>query len=37
MASALACLDAAVDVWARQGGTHRIEDLYDAAVAAVRG
>jgi AcrR family transcriptional regulator len=37
VASALACLDAAVDAWGRRGGQGRSEDLYDQAVAAVRG
>jgi AcrR family transcriptional regulator len=36
VASALACLDAALDAWGRRGGEGRIEDLYDQAVAAVR-
>lgn len=37
VSSALACLDVAVEAWTRGGGESSIEDLYDAAVAAVRG
>ncbi len=36
VASALACLDTATEMWIRRDGDGRIEDLYDEAVAAVR-
>lgn len=36
VASALACLDAAIDAWTLDGATRPVEDYYDAAVAAVR-
>lgn len=36
VASALACLDAAVEAWALRGGEGDVEALYDQAVAAVR-
>ena len=35
-ASAIACLHAAMEQWAHDGGRDEILDLYDAAVAAVR-
>ena len=35
--AALACLDAATAGWVRLGGTRSAEDLFDEAVAAVRG
>ncbi|MFI5493842.1 TetR family transcriptional regulator [Actinoplanes sp. NPDC051859] len=37
VSSALACLDVAIEAWLRGGATGSIEDLYDDAVAAVRG
>lgn len=37
VASALSCLDAALDAWVGRDGAGRVEDLYDQAVAAVRG
>lgn len=37
VAGALACLDTATEMWIRRDGRGRIEDLYDQAVAAVRG
>ncbi|MEV6600825.1 TetR family transcriptional regulator [Actinoplanes sp. NPDC051346] len=37
VSSALACLDVAIEAWLRGGATNSIEDLYDVAVAAVRG
>ncbi len=37
VAAALACLDTATEMWIRRDGEGRIEDLYDEAVAAVRG
>lgn len=36
IASALACLDTAVDAWRESNGTIDIEQLFDQAVAAVR-
>ncbi|PQP19513.1 TetR family transcriptional regulator [Rhodococcus opacus] len=35
-ASAIACLHAAMEQWARDGGREEVLDLYDAAVAAIR-
>jgi AcrR family transcriptional regulator len=37
IAAALACLDAAIDAWRESGGRKDVEQLYDEAVAAVRG
>lgn len=37
VSSALACLNIAVDEWARTGGTQPIGDLLDTALTAVRG
>ncbi len=37
VSAALACLDTATEMWIRRDGRGRIEDLYDEAVAAVRG
>ncbi len=37
VSSALACLNVAVDEWARTGGTKPIGDLLDTALTAVRG
>lgn len=37
IAAAIACLDTAGEAWARSGGTLDLADLYDRAVAAVRG
>ena len=37
VSAALACLDTATELWIRRDGAGRIEDLYDEAVAAVRG
>ncbi|MFI5938000.1 TetR family transcriptional regulator [Actinoplanes sp. NPDC051494] len=37
VASALACLDAAVEAWIKDGGARPVEEFYDRAVAAVRG
>jgi AcrR family transcriptional regulator len=37
IAAALACLDTAVEAWRESGGTADPVDLFDAAVAAVRG
>lgn len=37
IAAALACLDTAVDAWRASGGTQDVEQLFDRAVAAVRG
>lgn len=37
VASALACLDAASEAWTATDGTNQLADLYDQAVAAVRG
>ncbi|MBK3576348.1 TetR family transcriptional regulator [Streptomyces sp. MBT65] len=37
VSSALACLNVAVDEWARAGGTQPIDDLLDTALTAVRG
>jgi AcrR family transcriptional regulator len=37
VACALTCLDAATEAWVRTGGEADIEQLYDQAVAAVRG
>jgi AcrR family transcriptional regulator len=36
VSAALACLDAATEIWVRRGGGTSIEDLYDAAIAAIR-
>jgi len=36
VASALACLDTAVEAWRESGGRADLEELYDEAVAAVR-
>jgi len=37
VASAIACLDVAGELWVRGNGTGSLADLYDEAVAAVRG
>ncbi|GII32907.1 TetR/AcrR family transcriptional regulator [Planotetraspora mira] len=37
VAAALACLDVAVDEWTRSGGEKPLDELLDAAIAAVRG
>ena len=37
VASAIACLDAAGEIWTRGNGVARLADLYDEAVRAVRG
>jgi AcrR family transcriptional regulator len=37
VSAALACLNNAVDEWARGGGTEPVDRLVDAAIAAVRG
>ncbi|MFG1608113.1 TetR/AcrR family transcriptional regulator [Actinoplanes sp. NPDC049265] len=37
VAAALSCLDVAVEEWVRRGGSTPLPDLYERAVAAVRG
>ena len=37
VASAIACLDVAGERWVRSNGAESLPDLYDQAVAAVRG
>lgn len=37
VASAIACLDVAGEIWVRGNGTQKLADLYDEAVASVRG
>lgn len=37
VASAIACLDVAGEIWVRGNGTQNLADLYDEAVASVRG
>ncbi|MFI5841395.1 TetR family transcriptional regulator [Catenuloplanes sp. NPDC051500] len=37
VAAALSCLDVAVEVWVRQDGQPPLRDLYERAVATVRG
>lgn len=37
VAAALACLDTAVEAWHESGGEADLDDLFDQAVAAVRG
>lgn len=37
VASAIACLDVAGEIWVRGGGVDSLAELYDKAVAAVRG
>jgi len=37
VSAALACLTTAVTEWTRSGGTKRVDELLDSAIAAVRG
>jgi len=37
VATVLACLDVATDIWGSRGGAGELEDIYDEALAAVRG
>jgi AcrR family transcriptional regulator len=37
VATVLACLDVATDIWGSRGGVGELEDIYDEALAVVRG
>jgi hypothetical protein len=37
VATVLACLDVATEIWGSRGGAGTLEEIYDEALAAVRG